>query len=66
MSDERTGHSARDKLVAVILVYENYSTVSQVCDQISISRTTWYEWEKQLKAAVQPIWGGLAKRHEGE
>jgi transposase-like protein len=64
MSDERTNHTAREKLKAVNAVYNSPLTVTQVCEMMGISRVTWYEWEKQLKAAIQPIWGGLSRLYK--
>ena len=62
MSPEGTNYTAREKLTAVMWVYNKSLTVSEVCDELDISRPTWYSWEKQLKSAIQPIWGGLARK----
>ena len=62
MSTKQFRHTARDRINAVMLVYNNILTVSEVCDKYVMSRPTWYEWEKQLKDAIQPVWGGLARK----
>ena len=66
MSPEKTNHTAREKLTAVALVYNNVLTISEVCEHMDISRPTWYTWERQLKKAIQPVWGGLARLTIGD
>lgn len=61
MSNEQPRHTALTKLTAVLLVYQHSLTVKDVSAGYGISRATWYEWEKQLKDAIQPVWGGLAR-----
>ena len=61
MSTERTDHNAREKLTAVLLVYEYGYSVAEIAEAYGISRRAWYDWEHQLKTAIQPLWGGLAK-----
>jgi transposase-like protein len=53
-------------LTAVLLVYQHSLTVSEVSAGYGISRATWYTWERQLKDAIQPIWGGLAHHKQEE
>ena len=62
MCGNRSGFTALEKLRAVYLVYQRLLTVSEVCDEYAVSRRTWYNWEIQLKAAIQPNWGGLARK----
>ncbi len=50
---------AREKLTAVALVHCFGESVSEVCLRFGISRTTWYRWQRELKAMIQPCWGGL-------
>ena len=61
MSPRENHYTAREKLSAVMWVYNDNLTVSEVCEHMAISRQTWYTWEKQLKDAMQPLWGGLAR-----
>ena len=61
MAKKRKRYTARQKLIAVAHVYDNTKNIAQICDRLHISRTTWYRWEAELKAAIQSIWGGLAR-----
>ena len=53
---------AREKLRAIYKVYFNNRSVSSICDEMEISRQTWYKWEKQFRTVINSIWGGLAKK----
>lgn len=64
MSSEHKDHTAREKLNAVLLVYEYGYSVAEICLAFGVSRQTWYNWAHQLKTAIQPLWGGLAKNKE--
>ena len=61
MCSERKHVTARDKLNAILRVYQHGESVAHVCRDLNISRVTFYDWLNQLKTAIQPIWGGLAK-----
>jgi transposase-like protein len=63
MQPAQRKHTALSKLTAVLLVYQHSLTVSEVSAGFGISRSTWYEWEKQLKDAIQPVWGGLSRHN---
>jgi|GEM_PF-4785350 len=54
--------TCNEKIRAVALVYCFGHNVTTICRQVGISRTTFYRWEKQLKASIQPVWGGLGKK----
>lgn len=62
MSEIRKFHPARERLNAILRVYEHGESVSKVCSDLGISRVTWYDWLNQLKAVIQPVWGGFAKK----
>ena len=58
--------NASDKLEAIALVYFSRYSISQSCDMYKISRTTWYRWERELKRAVQPVWGAFTRNESPE
>lgn len=66
MPGNQNDYNAREKLMAIIMVYEYGFTVAETCFAFNISRRTWYNWEHQLKAAIQPMWGGLGKSKQGD
>jgi len=55
---------AKEKLSALVRVYVLGEQVSAVCRDLCISRQTWYRWEKEFRAAIGRIWGGLRRKKQ--